>query len=86
MYQDWREVTKSLLSKGISDAKLPKSKLKRKETRLYVDWVKKEIKHNPSAFSEFTKGKGLIATRERFLAWMETDVGKKGITMTEVCP
>ncbi|OAX33523.1 hypothetical protein K503DRAFT_804308 [Rhizopogon vinicolor AM-OR11-026] len=86
MYRDWREVTKSLLSKGISDAKLPKSKLKRKETRLYVDWVKKEIKHNPSAFSEFTRGKGIIATRERFLKWMETDDGKKDLTLESEAP
>jgi tRNA ligase len=81
MYRDWREVTKILLSKGIDDAKLPKSKLKRKETRLYVDWVKKEIKHHPSAFSEFMKGKGIIATRERFLKWMETDEGKVGLVV-----
>jgi tRNA ligase len=81
MYRDWREVTKSLLSKGINDAKLPKSKLKRKETRLYVDWVKKEIKHNPGAFTEFTKGKGIIATRERFLKWVETDEGKESLAV-----
>lgn len=88
MYRDWREVTKNLLStKGsLNDAKLPKSKLKRKETRLYVEWVKKEIRHNPSAFSEFSKGKGIIATRERFLKWMETDEGKKGLVVESEAP
>ncbi|KAF9237729.1 RNA ligase-domain-containing protein [Melanogaster broomeanus] len=81
MYRDWREVTKSLLStKGsLNDAKLPKSKMKRKETQMYVEWVKKEIQTNRSAFKEFAKGKGIIATRERFLRWMDTEDGKTGI-------
>ncbi|KAG1834983.1 RNA ligase-domain-containing protein [Suillus subalutaceus] len=88
MYRDWREVTKTLLSaKGpLNNVKLPKSKLKRKETRLYVEWVKKEIRHNPSAFSEYSKGKGIIATRERFLQWMETDEGKKGLVVESEAP
>lgn len=88
MYRDWRELTKILLlTKGsLNDAKLPKSKLKRKETHLYVEWVKKEIRHNPSAFSEYSKGKGIIATRERFLKWMETDDGKKGLVMESEAP
>ncbi|KAG2145471.1 RNA ligase-domain-containing protein [Suillus bovinus] len=83
MYRDWREVTKILLSiqGSLKDVKLPKSKLKRKETQLYVEWVKREIRHNPSAFSEYSKGKGIIATRERFLRWMETDEGKKGLAV-----
>lgn len=88
MYRDWREVTKMLLStKGsLNDAKLPKSKSKRKETRLYIEWVKKEIRHNPSAFSEYLKGKGIIATRERFLKWMETDDGEKELVLESKAP
>ncbi|KAG2143593.1 RNA ligase-domain-containing protein [Suillus clintonianus] len=88
MYRDWREVTKILLStKGsLNDAKLPKSKMKRKETHLYVDWVKKEIRHNPSAFLEYSQGKGIIATRERFLKWMETDDGKNGLVVEDEAP
>lgn len=88
MYRDWREVTKILLStkESLNNAKLPKSKLKRKETRLYVEWVKKEIRHNPNAFSEYSKGKGIIATRERFLKWMETDEGKKGLVVESEAP
>lgn len=88
MYRDWREVTKILLSTqgSLKDAKLPKSKLKRKDTHLYVEWVKKEIRHNPSAFSEYLKGKGIIATRERFLKWMETDEGKKGLAVQSEAP
>jgi tRNA ligase len=81
MYRDWREVTKKLLSaKGPMDqVKIPKNKMKRAETQLYVKWVKAEIKKNPGAFSEYTKGKGIINTREKFLQWMASEDGKKGL-------
>jgi tRNA ligase len=77
MYRDWREITKSLLSKGDS-AKLPKNKMARPETKTYVAWVKGDIKKNPSLFEGYMKGHGIIATRERFLEWLETDEGKRG--------
>jgi tRNA ligase len=73
MYRDWREVTKVLLS---AKSKIPKSKLKRPETRLYVKWVGEEIKRNRPAFDNYNKGKGIIETRERFLVWMEGQEGK----------
>ena len=78
MYREWRELTKSLLSSkgGVSLAKLPKSKLKRPETKLYVTWVIEEIKKDPESFQDYTKGKGIIATREKFLKWLEADQGK----------
>ena len=74
MYRDWREITKKLLStKGpLSGARLPKSKLKRPETILYVKWIKGEIGRDRGQFENFNKGKGIIATRERFLKWMDT--------------
>jgi tRNA splicing ligase len=52
--------------------------LARLETKTYVVWVKGEIKRNPSLFEGYTKGHGIIATRERFLEWLETDEGKRG--------
>jgi tRNA ligase len=81
MYRDWREVTKALLStKGsLNDAKLPKSKMKRKETQVYLKWVKNEIHTNRSAFAGFAQGKGIIDTRERFLAWLNTEQGNKDL-------
>ncbi|KII91379.1 hypothetical protein PLICRDRAFT_105688 [Plicaturopsis crispa FD-325 SS-3] len=81
MYRDWREVTKSLVSaKGpLNQVKLPKAKLKRPETRMYVEWVKGEIQRNPEAFEQYNKGKGIIATRERFLSWCASEEGKKGL-------
>lgn len=70
MYRDWREVTKTLLSKGASASNVPKNKLRRPETKLYVQWVCGEITRDRTQFTEFTKGKGIIATRERFLEWV----------------
>jgi tRNA ligase len=75
MYRDWREITKSLLSRG-EDANLPKNKMKRPETQVYVDWVRGEIKKHPKLFEGYTKGHGIIATRERFLEWLETKEGR----------
>lgn len=79
MYRDWREVTKILLStKGpLKDARLPKAKLKRPETKLYVKWIREEIGRDRRQFENFNKGKGIITTRERFLKWMETSEAKE---------
>ena len=75
MYRDWREITKALLARG-EGVKLPKSKMARPETMVYVKWVKEEIKKHPELFDGYTKGHGIIATRERFLRWLETAEGK----------
>ena len=86
MYRDWREVTKILLStKGpLSGARLPKAKLKRPETKLYVKWIKGEIGRDRKQFESFNKGKGIIATRERFLKWMETGEAKEAAVDEDV--
>ena len=79
MYRDWREITKILLgTKGpLSNARLPAAKLKRPETSVYVKWIKGEISRDRGQFETFGKGKGIIATRERFLKWVETKEGKE---------
>jgi tRNA ligase len=79
MYRDWREVTKSLLSsKGpMNSSNLPKSKMKRPETKVYVKWVIDEITKDRASFSECTKGKGIIATRDRFLKFLRTEEAKE---------
>lgn len=73
MYRDWREVTKKLLSTNgpLVPSILPKSKMQRKETKVYVKWVIGEIKKSRKQFEGYTKGRGIIATRERFLKWYE---------------
>ncbi|KAF7790591.1 hypothetical protein EIP86_001547 [Pleurotus ostreatoroseus] len=76
MYRDWREVTRTLLSKGPSMSNVPKSKLRRPETKAYATWVIGEIKRDRSQFDSFAKGKGIIATRERFLKWFESEQGR----------
>ena len=77
MYRDWREATKALLSKGPSAGNVPKGKMRRAETKLYVDWVCAEIRRDREPFRDFNKGKGIIATRERFLRWLESEEGQK---------
>jgi tRNA ligase len=46
--------------------------------------VKDDIKRNPSLFESYTKGHGIIATRERFLKWLETDEGKREKRKAEI--
>ncbi|KDQ11520.1 hypothetical protein BOTBODRAFT_57305 [Botryobasidium botryosum FD-172 SS1] len=75
MYRDWREITKMILTqrnKG-QEINIPKSKLQRKETILYRQWVEAEIEKRPRDFEGFAKGRGIIATRKRFLSWMENE-------------
>ena len=86
MYRDWREVTKILLgTKGpLGGARLPSSKLKRPETALYVKWIKGEIGRDRKQFEGFNKGKGIIATRERFLEWMETGEAKEATVEEDI--
>ena len=77
MYRDWRELTKTILStKGsLRNAKLSKGRMRRPETQLYVKWVTEQIEQDRSQFDQFTKGKGIISTRDKFLRWLETEKG-----------
>ncbi|KAJ7696944.1 RNA ligase-domain-containing protein [Mycena rosella] len=89
MYRDWREVTKTLLrldeqarsgkgkggTTGMSEKAVSRNKMKRAETQVYVRWVIGEIRREPGAFSEYGKNRGIIATRERFLAYLATEEG-----------
>ncbi|PPQ75903.1 hypothetical protein CVT24_001023, partial [Panaeolus cyanescens] len=83
MYRDWREVTKTLLSQHsknphvkLSASMVAKNKMRRKETEAYVKWVIGEIERNPREFDGFTKGHGIIRTRERFLKVYEGSGGR----------
>lgn len=60
-------------------ANVPKSKLRRQETKVYAQWIIDEIQRDRSQFALFSKGKGIIATRERFLKWYESEAGKKTV-------
>ena len=80
MYRGWREITKAVLAHKHNPTKplgIPKSRLERPESRVYRDWVQKEINAHPEEFQDFAKGRGIVATRERFLEWLETSEGQK---------
>ena len=81
MYRDWREVTRTLLaSKGdMAASNLPRSKMKRIETKVYVKWVIEEIQKDRASFAGFAKGKGIIATREKFLKFLESKEGLEAL-------
>ncbi|KAJ7304654.1 RNA ligase-domain-containing protein [Mycena albidolilacea] len=82
MYRDWREVTRTLLrihAKGtepMSEQSVHKGKMRRPETKVYVRWVIGEIRRDPGSFDEWARGRGIIATRERFLEWLGTKEGQ----------
>jgi tRNA ligase len=79
MYRDWREVTRTLLSSKdqMKPSSLSRSKMRRAETKVYVKWVIQEINKDRASFNEFANGKGIIATRERFLKFLKTKEGMK---------
>ncbi|KAL5521724.1 TRL1 [Sanghuangporus sanghuang] len=83
-YRDWREITKILLAskQSLDTVSIPKSKLRRPESHLYLKWVREEIKKNREAFREYSKGKGIIATRERFLEWLKVNHPEQQILAT----
>ena len=85
MYRDWREITKKLLSTKdpIDYVSMPKNKMKRPETKVYVKWIKAEIKRDKEQFEGYLENKGIIATRLRFLDWLVSEGGGKGIETEE---
>ncbi|KJA13185.1 hypothetical protein HYPSUDRAFT_1080575 [Hypholoma sublateritium FD-334 SS-4] len=84
MYRDWRKATKMLLNKkGAGPDALPRGKMKRPETQLYVKWVVQEIKRNPKAFAHYNKNKGIIARRERYLEYLKSDKGGQELQEAE---
>ncbi|KIY53490.1 hypothetical protein FISHEDRAFT_63330 [Fistulina hepatica ATCC 64428] len=82
MYRDWREVTKALLSPKaeLSLKSAPRSKMKRPETQLYVKWLIAELRRDRTPFKDYLKNRGIIANRERFLAWMASHEGREAQT------
>ncbi|KAH8116068.1 RNA ligase-domain-containing protein [Phellopilus nigrolimitatus] len=78
MYRDWREITKAVLSlkDPIQEESVFKRKQRRPENKLYLKWVRNEIIQNRQQFDGFAHGKGIIATRERFLQWMQSDAAR----------
>ncbi|KAF8812785.1 hypothetical protein BYT27DRAFT_7207604 [Phlegmacium glaucopus] len=72
-------VTKKLLStKGpMTSLTLPKSEMKRVEAKMYVKLVVQDTVKDPASFKEYSKGKGIISTREKFLEFLKNGAGWK---------
>ncbi|KAJ1812225.1 trna ligase, partial [Coemansia sp. RSA 2598] len=71
MFREWREITSRIIAEKPFKTRYPLSKI-------YVEWVKKEIKRDPSAFENFVT-KGVLGTRRRFLEYYESLDGSKPI-------
>ncbi|KAJ7270265.1 RNA ligase-domain-containing protein [Mycena rebaudengoi] len=64
----------------MSETTLSRSKMKRAETRVYVRWVMAEILRVAEMFSEYGEWRGIIAARDRFLAYVATPEGEQALT------
>lgn len=62
--------------------KLPSSKLQEPESVLYERWCRISMETHSEWFEGIKRGKGIVAARERFLAWLGTEEGKQA-TMDE---
>ncbi|KAF8893696.1 RNA ligase-domain-containing protein [Gymnopilus junonius] len=78
MYRDWREVTKTLLSKGLSPSNLPRSKMKRAETKLDIAAREK--------FLAWMKSKDGMKDLEEVQAKEVDEEGKKVFGKTVILP
>jgi tRNA ligase len=90
MWREWRELTRKLLTarrKKTGDAvgaadgdetpAIKVERLKRPETRLYVEFVKRMLDERPGMFDEWQYGRGIVKTRDEFFAWCDTEEGKR---------
>ena len=74
-YRDWQE--KFLLAKGPIDCvSILKNKMKRPETGVYAKRIKAE-------FEGYLKNKGITVTCLRYLDWLASEEGNKGIKALE---
>ena len=62
---------------------MPMNKMKRDETKAYVNWVKAEIMRDKRQFEGYFGNKGITGTRLRYLDWLASKEGKKGIKAVE---
>ena len=66
-----RPRTQDLLSPDPS-SRFEARKLKNPLSRLYALWVERAYRLDPPAFDDWKQGRGIVATRERFLAWADS--------------
>ncbi|PKI82728.1 hypothetical protein MVES_003558 [Malassezia vespertilionis] len=79
-----KERAKAEIARGTAQPCMPLPRSQRPETHLYVQWVydrlygncEREIEAEPALFTAFHEGHGIIALREKFLAFLETPQGQ----------
>jgi tRNA ligase len=77
LYRTWREITRAMLpllnptdsTQEETIRKRVKSKTKRPEVAVYVEWVDQMLRDEPALFDNFERG--VVKVRERFLRWTE---------------
>ena len=51
-------------------------RIRNPETRMYVLWLERYMSSHPEAFSEYMNNRGIVAVREAFLEWRQTEEAK----------
>jgi tRNA ligase len=51
-------------------------RIRNPETRMYVVWLERYMSSHPEAFSEYMNNRGIVAVREAFLEWRQTEEAK----------
>ena len=73
MYRQWREATKAVIS-----GKPPKFKKDKQVTEQYLQYVRRQLKKDPSIGKAYNQNHGIIAMRNGFL----NEIGLKGSEIT----
>ncbi|ORZ34842.1 RNA ligase-domain-containing protein [Catenaria anguillulae PL171] len=78
LYREWRELTRTLLTKGDQMTLQPRHFL----SHGYLAWVKQAVKQRPELFSEFKNQRGIIAGRTVIVPVACVGVGKTTVGAT----
>ncbi|EJD39052.1 hypothetical protein AURDEDRAFT_171847 [Auricularia subglabra TFB-10046 SS5] len=62
---------------------MPRHRLRRPETRLFKLWVEREVQCDRAQFDGFHLCHGIIATRNRFFAWLDSAACKNALAAVE---
>lgn len=76
MYREWRELTRKILLRYPEPSGIKVEKLKTPLSRLYTDWVEKQVHGDITKFKNWKNGRDIIKIRDEFLVWKETAEGK----------
>lgn len=77
MFREWREMTKRILGGK-------PFRTTYKLSKLYGAWAKQQINRHPEEFEEFTKNKGIIGARQKFLEYHKEHGGSESAIFEEL--